>query len=630
VKRLVLGVIGHVDHGKTALVRALTGTDTDRLAEEKQRGISIALGFAHFRAASDIEIDLIDMPGHERFVRTMVAGATGIDAVLLVVAANEGIAPQTVEHVDIAALLGVRRAVVAVSKTDLVPNGVAEQVALDARALLARAGIEPLEPVLTSVAPESGINELRDSLALLAADQRPREGGGIAFLPIDRAFSLPGQGPVVTGTLRGGKLQASDRLVLFPPQRTVRLRALQVHGQREEIAQPGQRVALNLRDVAIGELHRGMVLAAPDTLVPADWLTVAVRSVSDAPAPRNGRRLRALFGTQELEVRLRLLDRDEMAPGESGYAQLRCTEPVMLPVGEHVILRIASPARTVAGGKLLQSGATRLKRRDSGILARLRLLDTGSAADIIAAEVERGGGEGANLRHLSALTALAEPRLRALLEALPVVVTPSGLVAPKAQMQRVLTQVPALLALHPVGLTRERIASATPGTGSDMLDFALSQLLAEGAIARRENRYMIPRPDEDRARARDEAALAGNIAEALRQGGLTPPRPAEIVTDAASKRAVDRLLREGTVVRATDRAKRKEMLFHQDAIDKARERLAPLLDERGLLVTEIGAALGISRKFTMPLLDHLDAIRFTRRIGDRRLLGLAAMRMDAS
>jgi selenocysteine-specific elongation factor len=627
VKRLVLGVIGHVDHGKTALVRMLTGTDTDRLAEEKARGISIALGFAHFIAEPDIEIDLIDMPGHERFVRTMVGGATGIDAVLLVVAANEGIKPQTVEHIDIAALLGLRRAVVAITKTDLVSESEAAMVAEETVELLTRARLTAMPPVMTSAETGTGIDALRGSLAALAEAQQSRPDDGIAFLPIDRAFSLPGHGPVVTGTLRGASLAANERLELLPLRQAVRLRAIQVHGRSVERAAPGQRVALNLRGVEIGELHRGMALAAPGALEPAEWLTCAIRAVADGPVLKNGRRLRALLGTQEVEVFLRLLDRNEIGPGETGLAQLRCAEPVAMPIGEHVILRLASPARTVAGGRLLETGSKRLTRHDRSILERARLLASGSAADIVVAEVERTATTGTSLTHLAALTGLAVPRLAALLETLPVAMASAGLVLPSAMLDRVSAQISALLALHPAGLAIDKISASAPGTGPAVIELALARLSAQGFLVKRESRYLIPRPEEDRARARDEAALAALIADALRQGGLMPPRPAEIISDAASRRAVDRLLREGTVVRAVDRAKHKEILFHEDAIEEVRRRLVPLLEAGpGLLVGEICTALDISRKYVMPLLDHLDTIRFTRRIGDRRLLDRAASR----
>ena len=619
MKRLVLGVIGHVDHGKTALVRALTGRDTDALEEEKRRGISITLGFAHLRIGADIDIDLIDMPGHERFVRTMISGATGIDAVLLVVAANEGIKPQTVEHVDIASLLGLRRAVVAISKSDLVAPEQARGAAEEAVLLLSRSGFEALAPVMTSALNETGLEELRQALEALAMHQRAPAGDGIPYLPIDRTFSIAGHGPVVTGTLHGAAVAVADTLELLPLRRPVRVRAVEVHGARVPAAAPGQRVALNLRDIDIAELNRGMALAAPDALAISQWLTMSVRAVQGAPAMKNGLRLRAMLGTHEMDARLRLLDRDVLQAGESGLAQLHTVEPVALPAGEHVILRLPSPPRTIAGGKVLEPGTRRERRNCPAILERLEDLRTLSPAAMIAAEVERAAPAGTTLKRLSQVSALAAPRIMELIQALPFVVTRSGLVLRKADMDHLLSRIPSLLAQHATGLSHEKLSSALSGSADAALDEALGTLLARGLIEKRGSQFAVPQPEQDRGRIRNEADLALRIAETLRRGGLTPPSPSTIVADPQSKRAVDRLLREGVIVRGRDRAKEKEILFHRDAIEDAQRRLAPLLERKpGLLVTEVGAALGISRKYSMPLLDHLDAIRFTRRVNDRR------------
>ena len=578
MSRIVVGVIGHVDHGKTALVRALTGQDTDRLPEEKARGISIALGFAHLDDDGGAALDLIDMPGHERFVRTMISGATGIDAVLLVVAANEGVQPQTVEHVEIAGLLGIRQALVAVSKCDLVEPGVAEQVAAEALALLECNGLKPLpfrggvgsggcpaiaqltdsphpnpvsgrpvprtglglpgagqpetpeeEGFLTSAVTKRGIADLRQALLALVGHQAPRRSGGIAYLPIDRAFTVAGHGTVVTGTLRGAPVASGDALELLPSRRRLRVRAIQVHGEKAASAQPGQRVAINLRGIEVRDLGRGMALVAPGGLEVSHWLTVALRALEGAPPLKNGARLRVLFGTGEAEMRLRLLDRDFLEPGDSAFAQLRFAEPVAVPSGEHVILRRASPALTLAGGRVLEPVTRRLKRHDGAVLHRLELLR------------------------------------------------------------------------------------------DQPLEFSQAGSLATKPPTDRRKPLTAP-PDPERERITAEAAT--NIAERLCQAGLTPPLPKEIVVDAPSHRAVELLLREGILIRAVDRDKGKELLFHRDAIAGAREVLAPLIAE-GLLVSEIAAALGISRKFCMPLLDHLDTIRFTRREGDLRVAGPA-------
>ncbi len=455
--RMVVGVIGHVDHGKTALVRALvralTGMETDRLAVEQRRGISIALGFAHLMAQG-VAVDLIDMPGHERFVRTMVSGATGVDAVLLVVAANEGIKPQTVEHLDITGLLGLGRVVVAVSKVDLVDAARAEAAAQEVSMLARDAGLTVCGTVLTSASTGQGIDALRAALAAAVAPRPTGAEDGFPYLPIDRVFSVPGHGTVATGTLRRGPLAVSDDVALAPGGRAVRLRGLQVHGSRTSVAQPGQRVAANLRDVEPGQIARGAVL------------------------------------------------RPEFD-------------------------------RTVAG-------------------------------------------------------------------------------------------VSAALAGQEQGLPLDRLAAALPWAGRGVLKDAVAELVRRGALVRAGGSVRVHAPQRDQARASEEAVSAGRLAEALRQGGLSPPDPASVAPGPQTRRLVDRLIKEGVVVLAVDKVQKREVLFHSEAVELAKRRLAPLLaGGPGVLVGEAGAALGISRKYCVPLLEHLDAIRFTRRIADRRVLAVS-------
>jgi len=616
VKRLVLGVIGHVDHGKTALVRALTGIDTDRLPEEKRRGISIALGFAHL-ALPDATVDLVDMPGHERFVRTMVSGATGIDAALLVVAANEGVMPQTVEHVDIAAVLGIERALIAVTKADLAPEA-AIQVGEAASGLLRQAGIAPVGSVLTSAARGTGIAALKDAIAGFAATERASDG--LAFMPVDRAFTIAGHGTVVTGTLRGAPIAAGDTLDLQPSGRLVRVRSVQVRGASVTRAAPGQRVAINLRDVSVDEAKRAASLSAPGSLAPAAWLAVRLRAVESAPTLANGSRLRALLGTTELDVRLRLLDRDALAAGESGFAQLHCAEPVAIPVREHFVLRLPSPARTVAGGVVLEAVSARRRWRDPAVLERLAELAQAAPDAILRGEVARAGMAGTNLSRLSRLTALAPDAVVRGLAGTRVIIGRQQLVVSQEAVERV--RKAAMSALEKVaGLSRERLLREVPGASAAVLDEALLGLLVANLVVEGLGGLTLRRLNADRDRARAQAALSAELERALRDGGLTPPEPAALADGLERKRALDQLLRAGTIVRARDTGQKRDMLFHQEAIEDAQRRLSPLLAQPpGLLVSDVGAALGISRKFSVPLLEHLDQIRFTRRIQNRRIL----------
>ncbi len=615
----VIGVMGHVDHGKTALVKALTGMDTDRLPEEKQRGLSIALGFAHLQANDGTAIDLIDMPGHERFVRTLLAGATGIDSVLLVVAADDGVMPQTVEHATIAGLLGVRNAVIAVTKSDLVGADEAEAVGREAAELLTGCGLETSAPIVVSAKTGTGIDELRGNLSRVVRQGAPPEGG-IAFLPIDRAFTIAGHGTVVTGTLRGAPIRPGGLLELFPAGREVRVRTVQTRGVQRDVASPGQRVALNLRDVTADQTGRGAVLAAPGTLARSDWLTLAITAPERGMTLGNGQSLLALIGTDQIEIRLRLLDRDLLEPGENGFAQLHCSRPVAFPAGEPVILRIAAPSRTVAGGRILEPLICRRSRHRRHVLDRLRTLRDLPPDRRIVSELDAEAAAGVTIEQLARVCAVTQDGMVKMLRDLPVATARGGRVFRQCDLERCLAQIPVLLAATATGLSRNQLLSALAGTRSALLDEALSRLLTGKTVAKQGGQFAIPQPDRHREIERTEAALDAQLGEMFRLGGLTPPQPAAVVADAQNRRAVERLLRGGTIIRAIDRAKGREMLFHRTAIEEAKQRLSPLLREgEGLLVTEIGAALGISRKFVMPLLAHLDLLRFTHRQGDRRV-----------
>ncbi|MEO9188613.1 MAG: selenocysteine-specific translation elongation factor [Acetobacteraceae bacterium] len=617
---LILGVIGHVDHGKTALVRALTGIETDRLAEERRRGISIALGFAHLAAPGAV-VDLIDMPGHERFIRTMVSGATGIGGVLLVVAANEGIRPQTIEHAEIVALLGVREAIVAVSKCDLVPVDRAEAVGAEAAALAIGLGLRASAPFLVSARDGQGIAGLADAIAALAARAPPPVDRGVCYLPIDRAFSIAGHGTVVTGTLRGGAIAAGDEVELTHGGRRVRVRGVQVRGASVPSAAPAQRVAVNLRGIEPAEARRGLALAAPGLLAASSWLTVELRAAPSARPVASAARLRMLFGTSEAGATLRLLDRAELAAGETCLAQLRCVPRVAVPVGEGVILRLVSEPRIVAGGRVLDPCAQRLRRDDPTVLAWGTVLASETPQAIVTAALIRADAHGAELLGLARLAGLSVARTEAALRRTSVLIAGETAVAVQA-LER--TEAAILRALdsrwsdQPEGVAREQLRAAMPECGAAVLDLALTRLAAQGRIERA-GRIRLLRVELEAARRVAGDALATALAENFRQAGLSPSTAAP--ADVATRRALDRLVREGVLVRAPDRVQKREILFHRDAIEEARRRLRPLLvGDAGLLVGDIGAAFGISRKYSVPLLEYLDATHFTRRVGDRRVI----------
>ena len=521
MNRLLLGVIGHVDHGKTALVRALTGMETDRLEEEKRRGISIALGFAHLALPGAIA-DLIDMPGHERFVRTMISGATGIDAVLLVVSAAEGIKPQTVEHVDIAGLLGVRQAIVAVTKTDLVSPARAEAVGREAASLARAAGMVSGEPVLTSAITGLGLDLLRTGFGAALREATPREDAGFPYLPIDRAFSLAGHGTIVTGTLRRGGLAAGGELVVVPSGASVRIRGLQVHGQSVVTATPGQRVAVNLRGTELNAVPRGSALTSSGLLQPSAWLSVQLRSVADAPKLANASRLRLLFGTEEVDCRLRLLDRDELRPGDTASAQLHCASPVAVPAREAFILRSISPAVTLAGGRVLDPETTRQRRHAPGVLARLAALASAAPDRIALAEVERAKEGGVSLTRLARVVGVSSAKAAGMLQGNAVIVLRSGHAVTADALDAVVARLPRILQPHADGLSREALGRLLPEVGASVLDEAAMRLARSGVLRQERGLIRVYQAARERQEADADAVLANPHARNPAKGRIEP------------------------------------------------------------------------------------------------------------
>ncbi|WP_448204891.1 selenocysteine-specific translation elongation factor [Azospirillum sp. sgz302134] len=619
MRTVVIGVVGHVDHGKTALVGALTGVDTDRLAEEKRRGISIALGFAHATAERGT-LAFVDMPGHERFVRTMIAGATGIDAVLLVVASNEGVKPQTVEHLDIARLIGVRRGVVAVSKCDLVTADEARRTAAEVRALLAGTGLADAPVVFTSTAAGQGLDALAGALAKLLDEDAERPDAGVFHLPVDRAFAVPGFGPVVTGTLRRGAIRVGDAVELWPGGTAAQVRGLHAHGTPVAEAAAGSRVAVNLRGVELADLPRGCALATPGLLAPSRWLDVRLELLGDAPRPlRTGQAAQLLFGTTDTAVRVRLLDRDALEPGQAAPAQLHCAEAVSVPAGEPFILRLGSPARTVGGGRIVDPAAARRRRFDPAVARTILALAEGRAAEAVAERLSAAGGRGVRIEDLARLLGLLPDRLDPGAwgaERLPDGTLLAGPVyrdlreAALAAVERVQRERPTER-----GVPADRLPAELPAA-------LLTRLVEEGALVR--DGGLLRRRGLDAAAllsAADRAVLDA-VESAFRQGGLSPPDVAEVAgRDAGRHKALHYLVRNGVLVRALDRVQKREVVFHRDTVADAAGRVADALmeDPVGLTVSELGRRLGISRKFSVPLLEHLDRLGVTRRIGDRRV-----------
>lgn len=626
LKTLLVGVIGHVDHGKTALVRALTGVETDRLKEEQARGVSIVPGFA-LLASEAGEIDLVDLPGHERFVRAMVSGATGMRAVLLAVDANEGIKPQTVEHLEIARLIGVRRGVLALTKADLATPETIRLRSAELSAAAARAGLEAGPVIATSTVSGIGLPALSAALSGLLAEAGAGTDDGFPYLPVDRVFTRPGFGTVVTGTLRRGRLAVGDTVEIAPGGRSAVVRGLQIHGRPVEVAEPGRRTAVALRGVGLDEIARGQALCLPDLLVPTRWLDVAITAAASAEsALLGGTACRLLFGTSEVEARLRLLDRQSLEPGASAQAQLHLAEDVAVPAREPFVLRLDSPPATVAGGRILDPASRRRRRNDPRITADLAAIAAGRPAEALTVRLGQAGAAGAPLMELARLAGTTAERVRRLLTA-----------AGAREIAAYFVGAPAFAALRTgtMGALSQFHRDRPMDQGASLDQVARSLALSEGVTAAvlrdltatgevAQAGTLWRRADFDPARNETEAVR--RLETAFRRAGLNPPDETEAVgRDIRRREALNYLVASGTVIRAVDRVQRRAVLFHREAVAVARARLTeafPLAStaEAGFLAREAGAILGISRKFSIPLLEHLDATGFTRRAGDRRII----------
>lgn len=643
MKRVVIGTAGHIDHGKTALVRALTGIDTDRLRDEKRRGITIELGFAHLGLPDGTVAGVVDVPGHERFVRAMAAGAGGIDLVVLVVAADEGVMPQTREHLDICRLLGVPRGLVALTKADLLPGLGPEWRALveqDVRAATRGTFLEGCPVIPVSAVTREGLDRLAAELSALAAEVPERPADGPAFLPVDRAFSMKGFGTVVTGTLLSGQLAGGDEAALLPPSPgvgTLRVRSVQVHGQATLRALAGQRTAVNLAGVEPSAVRRGQALVQPGVVPASSILDVELALLAAAPRPlRHRAKLLLHVGTAQVPATVALLDRGEVPPGATVLAQLRLAEPVAALPGHRFILRGFTPVegrgRTIAGGRVLAVAAPRRRRGRAEALRQLAALAHGDADARVAAVLELAGPAGLDLRALVGRTGLSPKVLQAALErlgarggALLFDRDRRAFVAAsvaEALSARLLAAVDAFHRERPLaaGIGREELRGRLPPVADPRLFQRLVAQLAERGALVVEGEHVRRRAHAAGAAGSAEA-LKERVAAALAGAGLTPPwlaeLPAAVSGSAADVQAVLKLLAaEGRAVRVS-----AELWFDAAAVAALREALVAFLRERKAITTqEFKELVGATRKHVIPLAEHFDREKVTLRLGERRVL----------
>ena len=633
MRHLIIGTAGHIDHGKTTLVKALTGTDTDRLKEEKERGISIELGFAFLTLPDGTQAGIVDVPGHERFVKTMLAGVGGIDLVILVIAADEAVMPQTREHLHICELLHVKRGVVALTKADLVEADWLEMVQADVAEALKKTFLDGCPIVACSATTGEGLPELLQAIQTQAALAEPKRTEGIARLPIDRVFSIKGFGTVITGTLWAGKLRVGDEVAVLPKDLRSRVRRLQVHGETVEQVVAGQRTAVNLPGLEVSQIERGDVLCLPETLRPSQAFDATLSLLQDVPKPlANRARIRFHLGTSELLARVVLLDREELQPGGQTYVHLRLESPSAALPGDRYVIRSYSPALTIGGGSILDPNPPKARRARAKMIEHLRILERGRPTDRVERHLLAAGFAPTTAEELRARSdldpaAVAES-LRELVEKGSAILVggkaDGGILHAErvAQIEKeVLARLAEFHAKEPLkdGLAKEELRSKLPPQFPPAaFGWMLGRLTAAGRIAVERDKIRLADHRPKLSAAEEE--LKAKIEAAYRTAAFQPPTPDAVLAELRAERKLTqavfrRLVDDGVLVRI-----KEDIFLHRDSYQVMRDCvLGHFRTHPSMNVGTMKDLFGVSRKYAIPFLEHLDDVRITRRHGDERL-----------
>ncbi len=634
MKQIILGTAGHIDHGKTSLVKAITGIDTDRLKEEKERGITIELGFAHLDLPSGQHLGVVDVPGHEKFVKNMVAGATGIDIVVMVIAADEGVMPQTREHMEICTLLGVRQGLVALTKVDLVDEEMLELAQEDIREFTRGSFLENAPVIPVSAATGQGLPEFVRTLDGLSRQVEARPLSSIFRLPVERVFTMKGFGTVITGTLISGKVQVGDPIMVYPSGITSKVRGIQVHNQSVAAAEAGMRTAVNFQGLDKEAVNRGEVLSSPDALKSSYMVDVRFRYLAGAGKPiKNRTRMRFHTGTSEVLGNLILLEHDELKPGEDTVAQLRLDAPVAVVKGDHYVVRSYSPVRTVGGGQILNPIPPKHKRFNAGIILALKNVLTSDPETLIGVHIDAAGHAGTCFADLRLMTNLTDKQLESSLQAMMSARTiiqvdkeTRSFVHKKSFEALVQEATSHLRAYHKAfplksGMLKEELKSKFPAeTDVRLFNLVLNQMIRDGAIVQEEKTVRLA--SHKVSLAGDEATLRKQMFKIYRDSGLQPPFFRDVAgmlksDPGAAKDVLNLLIEEGLIVRTKD-----DLFFHAEAIADLKQRMVKFFETNADMTPAHFKDMtgGASRKFLIPLLEYFDSKNVTLRVGDVRKL----------
>jgi selenocysteine-specific elongation factor len=633
LKQIILGTAGHIDHGKTSLIKAVTGTDTDRLKEEKERGITIELGFASLDLPNGQHVGIVDVPGHEKFVKNMVAGATGIDIVVMVIAADEGVMPQTREHMEICTLLGIKHGFVALTKIDMVDEEWLELAIEDVRDFTAGTFLEDTPIVPVSAVKEKGLQEFSRILETICNQLPERSLSNLFRLPVDRVFTMKGFGTVITGSLISGRVQVGDTVMIYPSMITSRVRGIQVHNQGVNMAEAGQRTAINFQGLEKAAIKRGEMLAFPGTLKPSFMVDLLLQYLASNKKPiKNRTRVRFHTGTSEILGNLVLLDREELSPGEKAAVQLRLDEPVCLVKDDRFVIRSYSPVRTIGGGQVLNPIPPKHKRFKADVVQGLQSIAERSTEELIAYYIDQTGHAGAAFSDLVLMTNITEKALDQQLQALLsrktvlLVDRDSRIYMHTNSFQQLRQDLTGHLERYhktnplKAGMPKEELKSKLPPNLSPKLfNLLMNQMLKDGDISVVEDTVHLA--SHTVALGADQEDIRDKIIQTYKESGLQPPYFKELgkqlTADPSRARDVLNLLvKEGRLVKV-----KEDLFFDADAVTRLKQQLVEFLTVNGEISTpQFKEMTAASRKYVIPLIEFFDAQNFTIRIGDIRKL----------
>ena len=629
MKNIIVGTAGHIDHGKTTLIKALTGRNTDRWEEEQRRGITIDLGFTYFDLKNGDRVGIIDVPGHEKFINNMVAGVVGMDLVLLVVAADEGIMPQTREHMDILGLLGIKKSILVINKCDLVEEEWLELVEEEIQEELEGTFLEGAPVVKVSAATGQGLDELTDTIQQLMSDEVvAKDTQTIPRLPIDRAFTLSGFGTIITGTLISGTITREDVLEMYPIGKECKIRNIQVHGQNQDKCYAGQRVAINLSNVKKKEIRRGCVLAPKNSMKNTDLLDVKLKVLKDSMRIlTNHERLHLYTGTSEILCRAVLLDKEQIGPGEEGLVQLRLEEEIAVKRGDRFVVRFYSPMETIGGGIVLEPNPVRKKRFDAQAIEELKKKESGSLSDVMELQIKEHGDTMITLAELAKVMAHSVDELKEYLEELE----ESGTIfvfpmkkdtylwhrdSEFAVRQKIEEALQKYHSEHPYryGMKKAEIHNTfLKKIKPNIFDAYIERMTGENVYGRREEYLSLPGYEvpKDAMYLQTEKL----IEDTFEKAGYDFVRFSEIgfgkIPRQTAEDVVLMMIDEGKVLRINE-----EMFTMKHLMDEAKEKIQNHLKEENLItIAQVRDMFSTSRKSAKPILEYMDSIKVTKKTG---------------